>query len=110
MVPLLCGKRLWLSSSRLSGSRDIQPFGGLPGDAGDEVEVLVEVQDRELGKLGGGDDEVEHRGRAVLPSTGEQGEDSTATSGLRRGLARATFRLPRQAAPGKMTRRWLRSG
>ena len=32
---------------------DIESFGRLAGEGGDEVEVLVQVQDGELGELGG---------------------------------------------------------
>ena len=44
---------------RLGVSTELKPLGGLAGDAGDDLEVFVEVQDGEPGELcGGGDDEV----------------------------------------------------
>jgi hypothetical protein len=43
----------------------------LAGDCGDEIELLVDVQDREPGEFGGGcDEEVGDRGGAVLASVG----------------------------------------
>jgi hypothetical protein len=48
------------------------PIEGLAGDVGDELEVLVDVEDGQIGQLRGRrDDEVGHRGRAVLATVGE---------------------------------------
>ncbi len=43
------GKTLWAEQALL---RQVQAFGGLPGDLGDQLEVLVEVQHREPGEFG----------------------------------------------------------
>lgn len=57
-----------------TGSGRSQALGRLTGDLGDQVEVLVDVQNDEPGQLGGrGDDEVRHRGRTVPSAIGEQG-------------------------------------
>jgi hypothetical protein len=45
----------------------LESLGGLSGDASDELEVLVEVQNRQPGQLGeGGDEHVGDGRRAVL--------------------------------------------
>ncbi len=51
---------------RVVGS-DLESFGGLSGDAGDEIQVLVEVQHRQPGQLGRcGDDQIGDGRRPVL--------------------------------------------
>lgn len=57
----------------LSGPSAEQSFSRLAGDAGDEVEVLVQVQHREPSKLrGGGDDQVGDRGGTMLALRGQE--------------------------------------
>jgi hypothetical protein len=52
-----------------------ESFHGLAGEFSDEVEVLVEVQDRQAGEFGGRrDQEVGYRGRAVLSAIGQERE------------------------------------
>lgn len=63
-------------TSRLSplpeSSGDSQSLCGLPGDVGDEVEILVQVQDRVPGAFGhSGDQQVGYAGGSVLTVIGE---------------------------------------
>lgn len=64
-----------------------KPFHGLPGDARDQVEVLVTVQHRQPGELGRrGNDEIGNRRLTMLPSVSQQGEDFYGPVFDRRGL------------------------
>ena len=68
------------------GSGCGEAFHWLACDLGDDVEVLVEVQDGESGELcGGGDDQVRDRGGTVLAAVGQQGQDLDRTVLDRRG-------------------------
>ena len=50
-----------------------EALGRLASDLGDEVEVLIEVQDRSTAELGrGGDEQIRDRGSSVLSSSGEE--------------------------------------
>jgi hypothetical protein len=56
-----------------------QPFHGLTGDVGDEVEVLIEVQYGQPGEFSGrGDDQVRYRTSTMLAPVREQGQLSSA--------------------------------
>jgi hypothetical protein len=60
----------------LPQSGDVEPFERLAGDCGDDLEVLVEVQDRQPGEFGsGGDDQIWNRRCSVLAAVGQRGED-----------------------------------
>lgn len=70
----LPGRRCRRSADRFATrSRDGEAFGRLSRDLGDQVDVLVQVEDGEPGHLRGcGDDGVRHRGSTVPPAVGEQ--------------------------------------
>jgi hypothetical protein len=58
------------------GLADVQALDGLAGDVGDDLEVFVQVPDGQPRELGGcRDDEIRDRGRAVLATVGQQGQD-----------------------------------
>ena len=80
--PVIAG--CWcLNCSAAKDSGDGEPFGGLAGDTGDEVEVLVEVEHGKSGEFRGcGDDEVRDRRGAVLAAVGEKVRTSTARSSM----------------------------
>src|SRR5690606_12076584 len=60
--------------ARRAGSGQAQPFDGLAGQVGDELEVLVEVQDGETGELRRRRDEQVGHGRCpVLAPLGQRG-------------------------------------
>jgi hypothetical protein len=61
---------------RRSGSSDAQALDRLARDAGNQVEVLVQMQHGEPGQRGrGGDDQVRYRRGAVLAAIGEDSLD-----------------------------------
>jgi hypothetical protein len=64
-----------------TGRSDPGSFDGLAGDRGDEVEVLVDVQDGESGEFGGCcDEEVGDRWGAVLAAVGAESLDLDRSS------------------------------
>lgn len=72
-MPRVVKIRLGITQGRMS-SRG-QALDGLPGDVGDDLEVLVEVQHGKPGEFSdGGDDQVGQGRCAVLAPVSEQGE------------------------------------
>ena len=73
-----------------------EAFDRLAGDLGDELEVLVEVEDGEVAELGGGcDEQVGNGGGSVLPAIGE----------ARREAASADLSMSQQVPAALMPRR-----
>lgn len=65
------------------GLRGCYPFGRLAGDAGNEVEVLAEVQDGEAGEFcDGGDEQVGYRGARCRPRSASSVRTCTARSSM----------------------------
>jgi len=74
------------SHARLSSSHASDPLNGLTGDIGDELEVLVVMQDGELCQFGsGGDEQVWDGRRPVLAAFGERDLDFHGAVFDRRG-------------------------
>ena len=91
-----CGPSIVLVSVRVA-----EPFDGLPGDFGNELEVLVNVQHGELCQFcHGGDEQIGNGGCPVLASLGEDGLDLDGAILDRRGEVLHGHRPQRGGAEG----------
>src|SRR5215469_11465787 len=76
-----------LPPGRVGALTDGEPLEGLAGNGGDDLEVLVDVQNGKPAQFSScGDDEVGDRGRPVLTAISEQGQDFDSPVLNSRGL------------------------